>query len=74
MNISDPILWKKKGGGKKRRKENIPRVKALITSLAEEKRSGFSLRNVSDNVSILRGLKAHIITSHLKAFEETFHK
>lgn len=76
MSITDPILWKKKGGGeKKKRKENIPRVKALITTLspAEEKRSGFSLRNVSDEVSILRGLKAHLVTSHLKTLEETFY-
>lgn len=72
MSISDPIRWKKKRK-KKRRKENIPRVKALITSLSptEEKRSGFSLSNVSDNISIVRGLKADIITSHPKTFENT---
>lgn len=58
---------------KKKRKENIPRVKALITTLspAEEKRSGFSLRNVSDEVSIPQGLKAHFVTSHLQTLEET---
>lgn len=67
---------KKRGGGeKKKRKENIPRVKALITTLspAEEKRSGFSLRNVSDKVSLLQGLKAHFATSRLKTLEETLY-
>ena len=49
-------------GEKRMKKDNIPRVKALITtlSLTKEIRSGFSLKNASDNDS-LHCPKAHII-------------
>lgn len=62
-------------GEKRMKKDNIPRVKALITtlSLTKEIRSGFSLKNASDNDS-LHCPKAHIITSHRKTIEEILYK